>query len=89
VWEYLGAQGIEAHPLYERGYTSIGCAPCTRATAPGENERAGRWWWEGSSDKECLLHPPLPAEAIANLRGRPVSVPREPERSTSQPSGLR
>ena len=86
---YLAAEGIEAHPLYARGYTSIGCAPCTRATAPGEHERAGRWWWEGSSDKECLLHPPLTAEAIADLRGRPVSVPTEPGRSTSQPSGRR
>ncbi len=89
VWEYLAERRIEAHPLYARGYTSIGCAPCTRATAPGEHERAGRWWWEGNSDKECLLHPPLAAEAIADLRGRPVSVPTEPERSTSRPSGLR
>jgi len=89
VWDHLAAQGIEAHPLYERGYTSIGCAPCTRATAPGENERAGRWWWEGNSDKECLLHPPLTAEAVANLRGRPVISPTEPERSASQPSGRR
>ena len=89
VWEYLAAQGIEAHPLYEQGYTSIGCAPCTRATLPGEQERAGRWWWEGNSDKECMLHPPLEGAAVADLRGRPVSVPSEPARSTLQPSARR
>ncbi len=59
VWRYLRAHRVDHHPLYDRGYTSIGCAPCTRATRPGERERSGRWWWEGDSDKECLLHPPL------------------------------
>jgi 3'-phosphoadenosine 5'-phosphosulfate sulfotransferase (PAPS reductase)/FAD synthetase len=44
------------HPLYEQGYTSIGCAPCTRPTRPGEDERAGRWWWEADQDRECGLH---------------------------------
>jgi phosphoadenosine phosphosulfate reductase len=72
VWEYLAAHGIDRHPLYDQGYTSIGCAPCTRATAPGENERAGRWWWEGNSDKECMLHPPLETGVAANLRGSPT-----------------
>jgi phosphoadenosine phosphosulfate reductase len=89
VWDYLAANGIDHHPLYDRGYTSIGCAPCTRATAVGENERAGRWWWEGDSDKECLLHPPLEGGRLANLRGTPVSVARGVARSTSQPSGPR
>lgn len=42
--------------LYDRGYTSIGCAPCTRATQPGEHPRAGRWWWETPEQKECGLH---------------------------------
>ena len=59
VWDYLRDHGIRKHPLYERGYTSIGCAPCTRATQPGEHERAGRWWWESDTHKECLLHPPI------------------------------
>ena len=59
VWDYLRAQGIRHHPLYDRGYMSIGCAPCTRATQPGEQERAGRWWWESDTHKECLLHPPI------------------------------
>lgn len=42
--------------LYDRGFTSIGCAPCTRAIRPGEDERAGRWWWERAEHKECGLH---------------------------------
>ena len=89
VWDYLAANRIEHHPLYHRGYTSIGCAPCTRATAAGEDERAGRWWWEGNSDKECLLHPPLETDSHLPLRGLPISVPREAARSTSRPSAPR
>jgi thioredoxin-dependent adenylylsulfate APS reductase len=85
VWEYLETRNIDHHPLYDRGYTSIGCAPCTRATKGGEHERAGRWWWEGDSDKECLLHPPLQGEEQVALRGRPVSAPLGEVRSTSQP----
>jgi len=56
VWTYILENDLPVHPLYERGYTSIGCAPCTRATAPGEDERAGRWWWEQGGVKECGLH---------------------------------
>jgi adenylyl-sulfate kinase len=55
VEEYTRSHGLPAHPLYARGYASIGCAPCTRATQPGEDERAGRWWWE-RSNKECGIH---------------------------------
>jgi len=47
---------VPLHPLYARGYTSIGCAPCTRAIEPGEDERAGRWWWELDAKKECGIH---------------------------------
>ena len=47
---------VPTHPLYARGYTSIGCAPCTRAIAPGEATRAGRWWWETNAPKECGIH---------------------------------
>lgn len=54
--EYTIAHRVPRHPLYERGYTSIGCAPCTRATLAGEHERAGRWWWEQNATKECGLH---------------------------------
>jgi phosphoadenosine phosphosulfate reductase len=66
VWSYVEAYKLPHHALYDRGYTSIGCAPCTRASRPGEGERAGRWWWETNSLKECGLHGgvPLPAAAV-------------------------
>jgi thioredoxin-dependent adenylylsulfate APS reductase len=53
---YTQEHGIPVHPLYAKGYASIGCAPCTRAIQPGEDERAGRWWWEENSRKECGIH---------------------------------
>jgi adenylyl-sulfate kinase len=53
---YIAQHDVPVHPLYARGYTSIGCAPCTRAVQPGENERAGRWWWEEDAKKECGIH---------------------------------
>jgi len=56
VEEYLARHEVPVHPLYARGYTSIGCAPCTRAVEPGESERAGRWWWEQDAKKECGIH---------------------------------
>ena len=55
VWSYIKANGVPYNALHDRGYPSIGCAPCTRAVKPGEDSRAGRWWWE-SSEKECGLH---------------------------------
>ena len=56
VWDYLRAHDVPHNPLYDQGYTSIGCAPCTRPTAPGEDPRAGRWWWEQHATKECGIH---------------------------------
>jgi phosphoadenylyl-sulfate reductase (thioredoxin) len=56
VLGYIRAHDVPMHALYQRGYTSIGCAPCTRATEPGEGERAGRWWWEEGAASECGLH---------------------------------
>ncbi len=56
VWDYIHEHEVPYNALYDRGYTSIGCAPCTRATGPGEDERAGRWWWEQDEVKECGLH---------------------------------
>jgi len=56
VWEYVREREVPYHPLYDRGYTSIGCAPCTRAVAPGESGRDGRWWWEQNAPKECGIH---------------------------------
>ena len=55
VWDYIKVNGVPYNALHDRGYPSIGCAPCTRAVQPGEDIRAGRWWWE-SSAKECGLH---------------------------------
>lgn len=54
--QYVKSKGIPFNPLHELGYPSIGCAPCTRAIQPGEDFRAGRWWWENESNKECGLH---------------------------------
>jgi phosphoadenosine phosphosulfate reductase len=56
VEDYIREHDVPRHPLYAKGYTSIGCGPCTRATVAGEDERAGRWWWENGADKECGLH---------------------------------
>jgi thioredoxin-dependent adenylylsulfate APS reductase len=56
VWEYIRDRNLPYNSLYDRGFTSIGCAPCTRATRPGEDARAGRWWWERGEVKECGLH---------------------------------
>lgn len=56
VWDYIRDRNVPYHPLYDAGFTSIGCAPCTRATSPGEDARAGRWWWEQGEVKECGLH---------------------------------
>jgi phosphoadenosine phosphosulfate reductase len=56
VWDYIRANRIPYNALHDRGFRSIGCAPCTRAVAPGEDIRAGRWWWESPEHKECGLH---------------------------------
>jgi len=56
VDRYIAERGVPLHPLYARGYNSIGCEPCTRALEPGENGRAGRWWWEQDQKKECGIH---------------------------------
>jgi phosphoadenosine phosphosulfate reductase len=56
VWDYLRGAGGPTNELHERGFISIGCEPCTRATRPGEHERAGRWWWEEATKRECGLH---------------------------------
>ena len=68
VLSYICAHDIPYNSLHDRGFASIGCAPCTRAIGPGEPERAGRWWWEHEEKKECGLHwprhsrAPVPAE---------------------------
>jgi phosphoadenosine phosphosulfate reductase len=56
VWDYVREHDLPYNSLYDKGFTSIGCAPCTRATAAGEDLRAGRWWWETNAPKECGIH---------------------------------
>ena len=56
VWHYIATRDVPYNPLHDRFYPSIGCAPCTRPIALGEDFRAGRWWWEDENAKECGLH---------------------------------
>ena len=56
VWAYIQHHEVPYNALHDRFYPSIGCAPCTRAITPGEDIRAGRWWWESPAEKECGLH---------------------------------
>ncbi|AHV92686.1 phosphoadenylyl-sulfate reductase [Bordetella holmesii] len=67
VWAVIRALDIPYNPLHDQGYPSIGCDPCTRAIRPGEDLRAGRWWWESSDSKECGLHE-------GNRRHIPIAV---------------
>jgi phosphoadenosine phosphosulfate reductase len=56
VWAYIREHNVPYNALHDRGYPSIGCAPCTRAVQPCDHERSGRWWWEHPETKECGLH---------------------------------
>ena len=56
VKQYINEHNVPYNSLHDKGFVSIGCAPCTRAVKPGEDFRAGRWWWEDTSKKECGLH---------------------------------
>jgi phosphoadenosine phosphosulfate reductase len=56
VWQYIRENELPYNALHEQGFISIGCEPCTRAVRPGEHERAGRWWWEEATQRECGLH---------------------------------
>lgn len=87
VWHYIRSNNVPYNPLHDRGYPSIGCEPCTRAIQPGEDVRAGRWWWENADSKECGLHvvdgklvrlakaaPDPVVDAMPGLRGAPVGA---------------
>jgi phosphoadenosine phosphosulfate reductase len=63
-WAYIRANDVPYNPLHDRGFVSIGCEPCTRATNPGQHEREGRWWWEEETKKECGLHVARPQAAV-------------------------
>ena len=56
VWDYIRTHNVPFNELHNRGFISIGCEPCTRAVLPNQHERAGRWWWEEETKKECGLH---------------------------------
>ncbi|OLD23264.1 MAG: phosphoadenosine phosphosulfate reductase [Thaumarchaeota archaeon 13_1_40CM_2_39_13_1] len=56
TWDYIKKNNIPYNKLHDKGFPSIGCEPCTRAIKPGEPLRAGRWWWESDTEKECGLH---------------------------------
>lgn len=71
VWHYLSVHDVPYNPLHDDFMPSIGCAPCTRAIAVGEPFRAGRWWWESESAKECGLHVSHAEEAAVSTIGTP------------------
>jgi phosphoadenosine phosphosulfate reductase len=71
VWDYLRSRDVPYNALHDRGFRSIGCAPCTRPTAAGEDLRAGRWWWEDAQTKECGLHK-RPADETGAERSQPA-----------------
>ncbi len=75
VWAYVKQHQVPYNALHDRGYPSIGCAPCTRAVKSGEDLRAGRWWWEQDAKKECGIHVTesgqvKPARAACNVAGK-------------------
>ena len=76
VWAAARALGVPTHPLHDRGYPSIGCEPCTRAIRPGEDIRAGRWWWEQRDSRECGLHVVAPASSLP-ISSLPASQPAD------------
>lgn len=68
VWAYIRANNVPYNPLHDRGFKSIGCEPCSRPVAPHEPERAGRWWWEDETLKECGIHQSrVPEQVIAPI----------------------
>ncbi len=90
VWAYLRKLDVPVNALHARGYPSIGCAPCTRAVQPGEDPRAGRWWWEQPTSRECGLHldpqgrlvrtarPSSSSEPALDAQSGPEQRPAEP-----------
>jgi phosphoadenosine phosphosulfate reductase len=84
VWAYIREHDLPYNALHDRGYPSIGCAPCTRAIEPGEDERAGRWWWEGESARECGIHfDPRSGKMVRTRIPAPVDGPFDAPTPTS------
>ena len=67
VWDYIRTGELPYNSLHDQGFPSIGCAPCTRAIRPGQDSRAGRWWWESPESRECGLQPKTLPESISDL----------------------
>ena len=67
IWAYIRAGNLPYNPMHDAGYPSIGCSPCTRAVEPGEDHRAGRWWWENPESRECGLQPRQLPGSISDL----------------------
>ncbi len=76
VWAYLRGNGVPVNALHARGYPSIGCEPCTRAVRPGEDPRAGRWWWESRDSTEWACTPSRPWRSRAAPTRRPAKDAR-------------
>jgi phosphoadenosine phosphosulfate reductase len=73
IWDYIRKKRLPYNTLHDSGFPSIGCAPCTRAVQPGEDARAGRWWWERADSRECGLHPrrKIAATDVLSAAARP------------------
>ena len=76
VWAYVDENDVPTNALHGQGFPSIGCAPCTRAVTPGEDARAGRWWWEQAETRECGLHM-TPDGRLVRSRA-PIPIAAEP-----------
>lgn len=76
VWSFIRDNEVPYNALHDRGFRSIGCAPCTRAVKAGEEARAGRWWWENPDHKECGLHPEEQAEDASATKRPAIQVGR-------------
>ena len=85
VWAYIREHRVPYNKLHDRGYTSIGCAPCTRAVSPGEDPRAGRWWWEMDSAKECGIHFDPATGRMSRSRGMEEADKDEGPAGTDRP----
>jgi phosphoadenosine phosphosulfate reductase len=79
LWNYVASRDVPYNALYDRGYASIGCAPCTRAITIGEDMRAGRWWWEDDEGKECGLHGHAAGDGFRSRKRS--SQPADPDES--------
>ena len=79
VWNYVKDHEIPFNKLFDKGYESIGCAPCTRPVCGGDDERSGRWWWESPEKKECGLHTHPPAPSHFDKLSAPLSAEKEGE----------